>query len=191
MKQERNIDNLQDEQALLLYVLLDAITEEQTPSLLMVERILYFLRKFSNNQYFSAEVEKYACFYTGKAKEVLDPLEGKYIHYSASFDPTDVLAPIGVDLSYQPLIQKHIEQNAALKEIAQATISLLSGFYSEYLLEVLMAVEIAAKEMPLDKLDAEKIIQLWNSKKGFFIYNTEHIYKTIKHYRKHGKNTSV
>lgn len=136
MKKERV--RLTPARAMLLNVMADMVTEEESPSEFAAEKIAYFLQKFGAYNQFKLQFNKaYYGPYSGKVRFVLHYLNGSYIMgmNSMSNHPFDEisLSDDAAEASKEYLLS--IDPKFLV--ITEQTKKFLRGFYSNYLLELL------------------------------------------------------
>lgn len=137
MKKERV--KLTPARAMLLMVMSDMATEEESPSEFAAEKIAYFLQKFGAKDQFNLKFKKaYYGPYSGKVRYVLHYLNGSYIMgmEAMSNRPFDEITLTG-DAQTTALNYLTQKENLKYLQIAQKTMQFLRGYYSNYLLELL------------------------------------------------------
>lgn len=168
--------------ALLLYVLHDLVREGEFVSEFSSEKVCYFLQKFGAEKYLKLKFTPYFYGpYSGKVRFVLNALNGSYIMgYSdmnkKPFEPLNLLGD-----GFQE-VEKFIEGNEELKQIANDTMHFLEGFYSDYALELLSSVDYIMRE---EKTKEKEIIieklKSWNSRKSEMTSNERYLDIVLKH----------
>lgn len=141
MKSERV--KLTPARAMLLYMLCKMTSEGEFASEFAAEKLAYFLQKFGAGANFNLSFKGYYYGpYSGKVKYVLHYLNGSYIKGVGDLQqkPFDYiwLAP-----DTRNVVTGYLErpENLKLKKICDVTSNFLSGFYSNYLLELLSTVD--------------------------------------------------
>ena len=168
LKQQRV--KLTDARALLLYVLYDLVKNEEYVSEFSSEKVCYFLQRFGAKKYFKLQFTPYFYGpYSGKVRFVLNALNGSYLMgYSdmskKPFEPLTLVAD-----GYNS-VKTYIESKPDLFAIAKKTIFFLTGFYSDFSLELLSSIDfIAEKENSLDKSIITEKLATWNDRKRSLI----------------------
>lgn len=186
LKKERV--KLTDGRALLLYVLYELVRQGEYVSEFSAEKVCYFLQKFGGEKYFKLKYQPdFYGPYSGKVRYVLNYLNGSYIlGYSdltkKPFEPLLLVAD-GFDK-----VNKYIQSNKELQDIAQKTIQFLDGFFSDFGLELLSTVDWIMKEKQTDNFDAIKQeITNWSHKKRSKFSNDRYIHIAIEHINKFKK----
>ncbi len=173
---------LTDARALLLFVLYDLVKHGEYASEFSSEKICYFLQKFGARKYFKLKFEpKFYGPYSGKARYVLNVLNGSYIMgYSdmnnKPFDPLILVAD-----GYEK-VQNHVKNNPELNSIADKTINFLTGFYSDFALELLSSIDyITAKHNTFDKDIISRRLEEWSDRKRSLFSNQNYLDISIEH----------
>lgn len=180
LKSERA--KLTDARALLLYVMFDMVRQGEYVSEFSSEKICYFLQRFGAEYLFNLHYEpKYYGPYSGKVRYVLQYMSGSYImgYSDMNRKPFETLSIVPDSFND---IKKHIEQNSALKTIANRVTQFLSGYYSDFGLELLSSVDFIHNQdkslMPPDIFDR---LHEWNSRKSRMFSDIKYIEKAYQH----------
>jgi O-acetyl-ADP-ribose deacetylase (regulator of RNase III) len=182
LKKERV--KLTDARALLLYVLYDLVRNGEYVSEFSSEKVCYFLQRFGGKKYFNLDfTPKFYGPYSGKVRFVLYALNGSYVMGYSDMDkkPFD---PLTLVSDGYETVKNHIESNIELLEIAEKTISFLSGFYSDFALELLSSIDyIYTEKRSYDhNVIGEQLLQWSNRKKSMFS-DQRHIEISLNHLR--------
>ena len=179
LKKERV--KLTDARALLLYVLYDLVKNGEYVSEFSSEKVCYFLQRFGGEKYFKLEFNpNFYGPYSGKVRFVLNVLNGSYIMgYSdmnkKPFEPLTLIAD-----GYED-VKKHIENNKDLQKIARKTIDFLTGFYSDFALELLSSIDsISLSQKTSDKKVISEQLNNWSDRKRSMFSNTKYIDISLK-----------
>lgn len=79
-------------------------------------------------------------------------------------------------------VKQHVESNTELLTIANRTIIFLSGFYSDFALELLSSIDyIATKENTFDKHVISHGLEKWSSRKRSLFSNPKYFEISLKH----------
>ncbi len=174
LKKERV--KLTDARALLLYVLYDLVKNGEYVSEFSSEKICYFLQRFGAKKYFNLEYSSnFYGPYSGKVRFVLNILNGSYIMGFSDmnkkpFEPL-VLVSDGYDT-----VKEHIESNPELYNIAKKTINFLTGFYSDFALELLSSIDfISLNKNTFDAKEISEEIENWSDRKRSLFSNPKYI----------------
>ena len=172
---------LTDARALLLYVLYDLVKNGEYVSEFSSEKVCYFLQRFGAKKYFKLSFTPYFYGpYSGKVRFILNVLNGSYLMgYSdmnkKPFEPLTVVAD-----GYNT-VKSYVENNPELYAIANKTTSFLSGFYSDFALELLSSIDfISEKEKSFDKELINSKLMQWNDRKRSLFSNTKYINISLK-----------
>jgi O-acetyl-ADP-ribose deacetylase (regulator of RNase III) len=173
---------LTDARALLLYVLYDLVKNGEYVSEFSSEKVCYFLQKFGAKKYLRLVFEpNFYGPYSGKVRFVLNAINGSYLMgYSdmnkKPFEPLTLVAD-----AYQT-VKSHVENNSELLEIANKTIVFLSGFYSDFALELLSSIDyISGKENSLDRQIITKGLEKWSDRKRTLFSNPKYLDVSLRH----------
>lgn len=192
MKQERT--KLTPARAMLLYMLCQMTAEGEFPSEFASEKLAYFMQRFGAEDIFKLQFNAHVYGpYSGKVKFVLYHLNGSYLRGVGQMQqkPFDYLwlAPDTRETVTNYLCQPELQH---CKDICDRTSAFLSGYYSNYLLELLATTdyilnnkpELAGwrNKQPEDILDTvEQYIWNWNDRKRRLFNNAAHILLVLKH----------
>jgi O-acetyl-ADP-ribose deacetylase (regulator of RNase III) len=183
LKKERV--KLTDARALLLAVLYDLVKNGEYVSEFSSEKVCYFMQRFGAEQYFKLKFEpNFYGPYSGKIRYILNVLNGSYImgYIDMNKNPFDPLILIndGYDI-----IKDYIDNRLVLKEIVEKTTNFLTGFYSDFALELLSSVDyITCQEKTFDKLTIYKKLNEWNDRKRSLFSNSNYIDIALKQVKK-------
>ncbi|MEM9340713.1 MAG: Appr-1-p processing protein, partial [Bacteroidota bacterium] len=176
---------LTDARALLLYVLYDLVKNGEYVSEFSSEKVAYFLQKFGAKDYFKLSYQSnFYGPYSGKVRFVLNALNGSYIMgYSdmnkKPFEPLTLIAD-----GYEE-VKKFVDSKAELKKIAEKTIDFLTGFYSDFALELLSSIDfISEKEKSLDKELIAAKLESWSDRKRSMFSNPKYLDISLRHLSK-------
>lgn len=182
LKKERV--KLTEGRALLLYVLFDLVGNGEYVSEFSSEKICYFLQKFGARKYLKLHfTPNFYGPYSGKVRYVLNYLNGSYIMgYSdmskKPFEPLNLISD-GYDD-----VKSYIESNPELIEITKKTTEFLTGFYSDFALELLSSIDfIISKNNTFDKQIITQKLSEWNGRKRSLFSNHEYIDFTVEYIR--------
>ena len=173
---------LNDARALMLYVLFDLVRHGEFVSEFSCEKVCYFLQRFGAKKYFKLEYRPYFYGpYSGKVRYVLYALNGSYIMgYSAmdkkAFDPLNLVPDCWEEVS------QYIESKPELKTIAERTTTFLSGFYSDFALELLSSIDYLQQSgLATDRQSVIDGLNSWNDRKRSLFSDTRYIDISLKH----------
>ncbi len=174
LKKERV--KLTDARALLLYILFDLVKNGEYVSEFSSEKICYFLQRFGAKKYFNLDFRpNFYGPYSGKVRFVLNVLTGSYIMgYSdmnkKPFEPLTLVSD-GYDI-----VKKHVESNSELHSIAKKTIDFLTGFYSDFALELLSSIDfITVNNNSFEKEVITEQLGNWSDRKRSLFTNPKYI----------------
>lgn len=179
LKKERV--KLTDARALLLYVLYDLVKNGEYVSEFSSEKVCYFLQRFGAKKYFNLDFSpNFYGPYSGKVRFVLNVLNGSYIMgYSdmnkKPFEPLTLMSD-GYDV-----VKAHIESNSELNSIAKKAIDFLTGFYSDFALELLSSIDyITTNQNSFEKELISKQLENWSDRKRSMFSNPKYIEISVK-----------
>ena len=165
MKSERI--KLTPARALLLYVLFDLVRHGEYVSEFSSEKVCYFLQRFGAENLFKLKYEpNYYGPYSGKVRYVLNALNGSYImgYSDMNKKPFESLSLV-VD-SFDE-IERFVEADETLKDIAQKTKSFLDGFYSDFGLELLSSIDyLMCQYGNISMAEIYDHLSQWSHRKG-------------------------
>ncbi len=157
---------LTEGRALLLYVLFDLVRHGEYVSEFSSEKVCYFLQKFGAERFFKLHYEpKYYGPYSGKVRYVLNALNGSYIMGYSNMDkkPFDSLSLVAD--GYEE-VKEIVNNDDRLNEIATKTTAFLSGFYSDFGLELLSSIDyIMTQHGTLSSEEIHHHLSEWSSRK--------------------------
>jgi uncharacterized protein YwgA len=146
------------------------------------EKVCYFLQRFGGEKYFKLIFNpNFYGPYSGKVRFVLNVLNGSYIMgYSdmskKPFEPLTLIAD-----GYED-VKMVIENNKDLQNIAFKTIDFLTGFYSDFALELLSSIDfISLTEKTFDKKVITEQLNNWSDRKRSLFSNPKYIDISLKH----------
>lgn len=169
--------------AMLLAVLYELVRNGEFVSEFSSEKIGYFLQRFGAQDIFKLDYQaKFYGPYSGKVKHVLYYLNGSYISgYSSKdkkpFEELNLMMDAEADvLAYLSKADYYQEM-----EIVKKTQTFLTGFYSNFGLELLSTLDfIVQKEQTKDITIVKKSINEWSSRKTQLFANDIFIEKGLK-----------
>ena len=169
--------------AMLLAVLYDLVRNGEFVSEFASEKIAYFLQRFGATASFKLDYQaNFYGPYSGKVKHVLYYLNGSYINgYSSKdkkpFEALNLMMDAEVDVL--AFLSKDIYQKEM--EIVHKTQYFLTGFYSNFGLELLSTLDfIAQKEQTKDLAIIKKNLNEWSSRKTQLFSNPVFIEKGLR-----------
>lgn len=179
LKKERV--KLTDARALLLYVLYDLVRNGEYVSEFSSEKVCYFLQRFGAKKYFNLEFSpNFYGPYSGKVRFVLNALNGSYIMGYSDMNKKPFEPLVLVSDSYET-VKKHIESNPELNTIAQNTINFLTGFYSDFALELLSSIDfITTNKHSFEPKVISEQLENWSDRKRSLFSNPKYINISIK-----------
>ncbi len=172
--------------ALLLYVLYDLISEGEYVSEFSSEKVCYFLQSFGAKKYVKLEFEPHFYGpYSGKVRFLLNALNGSYVMgYSGMnkkpFQPLTLVADGHND------VVDYVNKNVELKKIAETTTTFLTGFYSDFALELLSSVDYITKNQgSFDKSEVSKNLENWSDRKRTMFSSDKYLDISLTHLKTH------
>jgi O-acetyl-ADP-ribose deacetylase (regulator of RNase III) len=173
---------LTDARALLLFVLYDLVSNGEYVSEFSSEKICYFLQRFGAKKYFKLEFDpNFYGPYSGKVRYVLNAINGSYLMGYSDMNKKPFEPLMLVSDAYET-VKNHVESNNELLEIANKTIAFLSGFYSDFALELLSSIDyISTKEKTFDKLVIAKGLEKWSDRKRTLFSNPKYLEVSLRH----------
>ncbi len=154
--------------AMLLAVLYDLVRNGEFVSEFSSEKICYFLQRFGAKDIFKLDYQaNFYGPYSGKVKHVLYYLNGSYIMGFSSKDkkPFDALNLL-MDAEQDVLAFLSQPQYNKEKEIVEQTQTFLTGFYSDFGLELLSTLDfITHRDQTKDLETVKKSLNEWSTRK--------------------------
>ncbi len=183
LKQERV--KLTDARALLLYLLYDLVKNGEYVSEFSSEKVCYFLQRFGAKKYFKLEFEpNFYGPYSGKVRFVLNALNGSYIMGYSDMDKKP-FEPLTLVSDGYETVKNHIENNPELIVISQKTIKFLTGFYSDFALELFSSIDyLTIKNKTMNKEIISKQLEDWSDRKRSLFSNRKYLDISINHIQK-------
>lgn len=192
MKAERV--KLTPARAMLLYMLCKMNSEGEFASEFASEKLAYFLQKFGAEDCFRLTFKGYYYGpYSGKVKYVLHYLNGSYIKGVGDMQqkPFDYIWLVSDTRS---IVEGYLSkpENTRFKRICDVTSDFLSGFYSNYLLELLSTVDFIlttnnrfSNWIKEDRIDIVKQVEIsiseWNERKAQLFCDKKYIGMVVDH----------
>jgi hypothetical protein len=140
------------------------------------EKICYFLQKFGAEKYFNLHFEpQFYGPYSGKVRYVLNYLNGSYIigYSDMNKKPFDTLTLVAD--GYED-VKFYIASKPDLYEIATKTANFLTGFYSDFALELLSSIDyIITENNTFDKHIITQKLAEWSDRKRSAFSKQEYI----------------
>lgn len=179
LKKERV--KLTDARALLLYVLYDLVKNGEYVSEFSSEKVCYFLQRFGAKKYFNLDFKpNFYGPYSGKVRFVLNALNGSYLMGYSDMNKKP-FEPLTLISDGYGEVKTHVESNPELNRIAQRTIAFLTGFYSDFALELLSSIDfitINQNSLEIDFISEQ--LEKWSDRKRSLFSNPRYIDITVK-----------
>ncbi|WP_417867452.1 macro domain-containing protein [Xanthomarina gelatinilytica] len=183
MRQERV--KLTPARAMLLFMLYKLVKNGEFVSEFSSEKLCYFLQRFGARQYFNLTYKpNFYGPYSGVVKRVLNHLNGSYIMGYGGMDkkPFEFLSLVA---DGEPMVNSYLNEHPELLEIAKKTDAFLTGFYSDFSLELLSTVDfISQTKQTLNKTEILNELLNWNDRKRTMFSNEKFIDVSIAHLKK-------
>jgi len=187
LKKERT--KLTAARALLLYVLYDLVSNGEYVSEFSSEKVCYFLQRFGAKKYFKLEFEpKFYGPYSGKVRYVLNALNGSYLMGYSDMDkkPFDPLTLVADGFK---AVEEFVASDRELSGIAAKTKNFLTGFYSDFSLELLSSVDYIISTTKLfDKDIVSEKLEEWSDRKSNLAANPKYLDISMQHLEKAFRN---
>lgn len=174
--------------AMLLSVLYDLVRNGEFVSEFAAEKVAYFLQRFGAKETFKLEYQpNFYGPYSGKVKHVLYYLNGSYIMGYSSKDKKP-FEELGLISDAENEVNEFLEQpeNKQHREVIEKTKKFLTGFYSQFGLELLSTVDFIMQEkhvFTLETITAE--LEKWSDRKKTLFTNPNFIEIAIKNIQLH------
>ncbi len=141
--------------AMLLAVLFDLVKYGEFVSEFAAEKIAYFLQRMGGQEYFKLNYQpNFYGPYSGKVKHVLCYLNGSYITGYSAMDKNP-FEELSLMMDSEKEVTEYLDQpeNRACKEIVMKTKAFLSGFYSDFGLELLSTIDYIMIEKKVSTME--------------------------------------
>jgi len=169
--------------AMLLAVLYDLVSNGEFVSEFASEKICYFLQRFGAQEIFKLAYQpNFYGPYSGKVKHVLYYLNGSYLSGYSSKDkkPFEELNLL-MDTEADVLAFLAREEYTSEREIVQKTKAFLSGFYSNFGLELLSTLDFITQEGQTKDLALIKTrLEKWSARKTKLFANDAFLEKGLQ-----------
>lgn len=191
MKAERT--KLNPARAMLLDVACDLSAHGEFLSEFAAEKIVYFLQRFGAANVFKLQYKPYIYGpYSGKVRYVLHHLNGSYISGMSDLNNKpfdDIWLLPGTYEAVNEFLAD--EENRVYSQIAEHTKQFLSGYYSNFGLELLASVDfILQNQVKGQSLDDDTIVQMvldyiknWNERKRR-LFTEKHIRDAVSYLKR-------
>lgn len=174
---------LTNARAMLLAVFYDLVRHGEFISEFSGEKIAYFLQRFGAESEFKLKFEaKQYGPYSGKVKHVLYHLNGSYISGYGTKDKS-AFEEMELIMDAEPDVLQYLQSQDGGRwlTVVEKTKKFLSGFYSDFALELLSSVDFIQNQTSARTSDEvlEYIIK-WNNRKRDLFNNKNYIDKAIQ-----------
>lgn len=155
--------------AMLLSMLYRLVSEGEFVSEFAAEKVAYFLQRFGAKPFFKLEFEpNYYGPYSGKVRHVLEYLNGSYITGYSDKDKKP-FEYIWMVMDGRKDVEGYLdkEEHKVYRDIVSKTDSFLTGYYSNFGLELLSSVDYIINTKGYNSVDDiyDTLIN-WNNRKG-------------------------
>lgn len=176
---------LTDARALLLYVLYDLVRNGEFVSEFSSEKVCYFLQRFGAKKYFKLDfAPNFYGPYSGKVRFVLNVLNGSYLMGFSDMNKKP-FEPLTLVSDGYETVKKHIESNQELYDIAKKTIDFLTGFYSDFALELLSSIDfISTNQKSFEREVINEQLEKWSDRKRSMFSNQKYIDISLRQLQK-------
>ncbi len=181
---EKERAKLTPARAMLLAVLYDLVRNGEFVSEFASEKIAYFLQKFGAKESFRLEFQpNFYGPYSGKVKRVLYHLNGSYLTGFSAMDKKP-FEELGLLMNSERTVTAYLSkpENREHLQIVNDTKEFLSGYYSNFALELLSTVDyISNKIASRDEKEIRAEVETWSSRKKNLFADAKFISKAITH----------
>lgn len=180
MKSERV--KLTPARAMLLYMLFQLVKNGELVSEFSSEKICYFLQRFGAGKDFNLNYSpNFYGPYSGLVRRVLYALNGSYIMGYSGMDkkPFESLSLVADSESE---VLEYINNDIRLKEIVTKTDSFLTGFYSNFGLEMLSTIDYISNYLNTFEIEEiKKQLGQWSERKKTLFANSKFVDISLVH----------
>ena len=182
LKRERI--KLTDARALLLFVLYDLVRNGEYVSEFSSEKVCYFLQRFGAEKYFNLNFKpNFYGPYSGKVKYVLNLLNGSYLTGYSGMS-TKPFEPISIVADGLEEVTNYVNRSQELTKIAKVTTEFLTGYYSDFTLELLSSLDyLSQKHQTTDAKVLKTKIEEWSDRKRSMFSDDKYIELSLQHLR--------
>lgn len=186
LKKERT--KLTPARTMMLSVFYDLVRHGEFVSEFSAEKVAYFLQRFGAKDTLKLDFKpKFYGPYSGKVRHVLYYLNGSYLMGYSSKDknPFEMLNLV-MDAEKEVEGYLGMPENKPYQEIVKRTKDFLSGYYSDFALELLSTVDFIKTEKQKDR--PEEIMEElknWNDRKRTRFSNRDFVNKALQHLNAH------
>lgn len=173
---------LTDARALLLFVLYDLVRNGEYVSEFSSEKVCYFLQRFGAEKYFNLKfVPNFYGPYSGKVKYVLNILNGSYLMGYSGMS-TKPFEPISIVSDGVEEVNNYVSNNPELARIAKSTTEFLTGYYSDFTLELLSSLDyLSQKHETSEALFLKNKLDEWSDRKRSLFADEKYIGLSLQH----------
>ena len=167
-------------------MLYDLVRNGEYVSEFSSEKVCYFLQKFGAENIFKLNFSpNFYGPYSGKVRYILNVLNGSYIMGYSDMSQKP-FAPLTILADGYETVKNYVENDEHLSQIANKTIKFLTGFYSDFALELLSSIDYISTENNTfeKKIILQKLAE-WSNRKRSLFSNDKHIEVIINHLKKH------
>lgn len=175
---------LTDARALLLFVLYDLVRNGEYVSEFSSEKVCYFLQRLGAEKYFKLKyTPNFYGPYSGKVKYVLNVLNGSYIMGYSGMS-TKPFEPLSIVADGYDEVDTYVNSRKELSDIAQRTTRFLTGFYSDFTLELLSSLDyLSTKYKSTDPIFLKNKLEEWSDRKRTLFSDDKYINISLQHLR--------
>jgi|SRR5690606_647149 len=175
---------LTDGRALLLFVLYDLVRNGEFISEFSSEKVCYFLQRFGAEKYFKLKyTPNFYGPYSGKVKYVLNVLNGSYIMGYSGMS-TKPFEPLSIVADGYDEVDTYVNSRKELSDIAIRTTRFLTGFYSDFTLELLSSLDyLSTKYKSTDPIFLKNKLEEWSDRKRTLFSDDKYINISLQHLR--------
>lgn len=174
--------------AMLLSVLFDLVKNGEFVSEFAAEKIAYFLQRFGAKEIFKLEFQpNFYGPYSGKVKHVLYYLNGSYISGYSSKDKKP-FEELGIMSNAEKEVNEYLEtpENESYKVIVNKAKVFLTGFYSDFGLELLSTIDFIITEKKAKSTDEViNYLENWSDRKKTLFTNPAFVSLAMQNLEKH------
>ena len=153
------------------------------------EKVCYFLQRLGGEKYFKLKFEpNFYGPYSGRVRYVLNVLNGSYLSGYSDMN-TKPFEPIYLLPDGYNDVKDYIEKNPELFSLATKTTNFLTGFYSDFSLELLSSLDYLSNQFKSNDVEflAGKL-ENWSDRKRSLFSNQKYIYISVQHLKKINNN---
>lgn len=172
---------LTDARAMLMFMLFNVVRNGEFASEFSSEKICYFLQRFGARDVFRLNyTEAFYGPYSSTVKRLLDKMNGSYLSGFGNMNKKP-FEPLSLIMDSENQVIRYLDGKERLQEICEETNRFLTGFYSNFGLELLSTIDfIIGRDQNTESEHIRKELMKWSERKSK-LFRRNHIELAIEH----------